>query len=84
MVFIPQTFKNVKFQKMGRNAVFSSSRAINRNQLLRMHTAGLNATKGILSEGSYPNGVTVRRKPKTLKTTGGDYVQLKKWRELSK
>ena len=84
MVFTPQTFKTTKFQKMGRNSIFSSGRAINRNQLLRMHTPGFNATKGLLSEGSYPSGVTVRRKPKTLKTSGGDYVQLKKWLELSK
>jgi len=81
---IPELFKNVKTQKMGRNAVFSSNRSRLRSQLRFMNTGGFQATKGKLSAGSYKKDVVIRRKPVTLKTSGADYIQLKKWRALSR
>jgi hypothetical protein len=37
---IPEDFKGKKYQKMGRNAVFSSSRSLIRTKLRRVGTAG--------------------------------------------
>ena len=48
-----------------------------------MGTLGFQATKGKLSAGSYKKDVVIRRKPKTLRAGGSDYIQLKKWRALS-
>lgn len=37
---IPEDFKGKKYQKMGRNAVFSSSRSLTRTKLRRLATGG--------------------------------------------
>ena len=43
MAHIPEDFKRKKYQKMGRNAVFSSSRAVKRQYQKRVTTAGSSA-----------------------------------------
>ena len=40
---IPEDFKVKKYQKMGRNAVFSSSRSLNRTKIRRAATGGWRA-----------------------------------------
>ena len=81
---VSDLFKNVKTQKMGRNSTFSSVRARLRSQLKKIGTSGFKATKGKFSAGSYKADVAIRRKPVTLRTSGADYIQLKKWRALSR
>jgi len=79
----PEFLRDRKIAKMGRSVVMSSQRSTLRSQLRKMGTLGFQATKGKLSAGSYKKDVVIRRKPKTLRAGGSDYIQLKKWRALS-